>query len=132
MRDHLEHRFLDPTILNRSYGWCREAGEIVPAEDANLVTSRLAGQNEERPDEELHYIILDLDDIKVELIPSSTPGHHHLYIYHPVSKTELGQLVDLLEELQIIEPGIKRGFKERGILCLRKPGVRKVTNAIAE
>jgi len=110
-------------LLNQSYGWTRDAGVAAPEESANLVSSRMRAESPS--DDELHYILLDLDGIKAEIVPSSTPGNSHLYIYHAVTKEQLNRVVDVLTDIGLLQEGIRRGWRERGILCLRKPGVMK-------
>ena len=119
MFNELERRYMDDLTTDYA-GWVSGYGVSVPTlDEANLVTSAIEGE------EDAHYILLDLDDIGVELVESSTPGHHHLYIYHKVTLDQLTRLMTLLNEMGIIQDGIMRGLKERGRLCLRKPGVVK-------
>jgi hypothetical protein len=126
----LEYRYMKPEELSRGYPWVSGMGDSVPTYDeANLLTSRLRSQiGDTEAIGQMHYILLDLDDMDVELVESSS-GNHHLYIKHAITTSELDKLVAVLEEIGLIEPGIKRGWDERKALCLRKPGVKKGVEA---
>lgn len=140
MRNELEKRYMEPEELSRGYPWVTSMGRRVRTMDeANLITSRISKSLdwvEERaaankvagrdiaPPTQRHYILLDLDH-EAELIPTSTSGHFHLYIKHAVTSVQLDKFVEVCEEIGLIQPGIKKGWKERGALCLRKPGVIK-------
>lgn len=71
-----------------------------------------------------HLVMLDID-VPAALVPSSTPGNHHLYIDVKLSHEQYTKLVNVLEECGIIQPGIKMGFEARGGTTLRMPWVRK-------
>jgi hypothetical protein len=126
MKERLEKRFMEPNELagqgDNCY-WVTSMGiRVSRMEDANLLTSRIEATID--TEEEKHFIIMDVDH-EAELIPSSTPGHYHLYIYHEVTKEQLDKFVAVAREIGLIQQGIVRGYKERGVLCLRKPGVVK-------
>lgn len=73
-----------------------------------------------------HQVILDIDH-PAWLVPSSTPGHHHLYIEVPGGIEHEGYmaLVALLGHLRVIEPGYAMASIRRGHTDLRPPWVRK-------
>jgi hypothetical protein len=74
----------------------------------------------------VHMPVIDFD-VPARLVPSSTPGHSHLYIDVPMS---FDQMVAVLEAL-LHDPGIPEGYvkatKARGLV--RKPGVKKAVAA---
>lgn len=71
-----------------------------------------------------HRPVLDID-LPAQLIPSSTPGHFHLYIDKPMSWATYVCLLRALEEAGIIEPGYTRASERRGYSAVRMPWVRK-------
>lgn len=89
--------------------------------DANTVSSELhVGR---------HLILLDLDGpTQVELYPSSSPGHQHLYLQPAAGTipTELFmELLDVLARCGVIESSYARLARERGAAFLRLPWITK-------
>jgi hypothetical protein len=71
-----------------------------------------------------HMPVLDLD-MDVMLLPSSTPGHHHLYIYKPMPWPEYSLLMNILAHVGILQPGYVRASHTRIESFLRTPWTRK-------
>lgn len=84
--------------------------------DANLILSEVA------PD--THTVMLDLD-IEAQLIPSTTPGHSHLYIDRQLSWEQYKTLLTALAEAGIISNGYKEASFAKGATALRVPWVKK-------
>lgn len=115
---------------------------VADANDADVVSSLLregrpvyVGPNgldramrDEEPDyvERLHQVVLDID-IPAELVPSSTPGHAHLYIDVPggVQEETYFRLLDALADAGVIERNYAEVSKKRGHTDLRLPWVQK-------
>ena len=75
--------------------------------------------------QEHHTPLLDID-IPVELIESSTPGHHHLgFPEIKLSWTKYVNLLKALKDAGIIEPGYYGASIERGFTAVRTPDNRK-------
>lgn len=93
--------------------------DMVPAplSEANLVCS-------DRRADDLHIPILDLD-MNAMLLPSSTPGHHHLYIDKPMTWENYQKLLDVLAEVGILEPGYVGVSKRRKRTQVRTPWTKK-------
>ena len=72
----------------------------------------------------LHRPVLDID-IPAALIPSSTPGHSHLYIDKPMTRTQYENLLWALVEAGIIEGGYANASSARGYTSVRLPWVKK-------
>ena len=72
----------------------------------------------------LHRPVLDID-IPAALIPSSTPGHAHLYIDKPMTLTQYENLLWALVEAGIIEGGYANASSARGYTSVRLPWVKK-------
>ena len=59
------------------------------------------------------------------VIPSSTPGHGHLYVDKAMPWNTYQTLLNKLVELDVLEPGYVGASEERGWTCVRLPWVRK-------
>jgi hypothetical protein len=89
--------------------------------DANVVTSRYVGFDGEGPD---HKVVIDLD-MDAALIPSTTPGHHHLMINKTLSWEDYSFLLKALETVGIIEKGYYKASIIRGATVIRTPWTKK-------
>lgn len=107
--------------LNSSSGEGRKLDEMTPAplSESNVVCSDMAA-----PHDSSHRPILDLD-MDAMLIPSSTPGHHHLYIDKPMSWEDYCKLLDVMAEVGILEPGYVSVAKKRKRTQVRTPWTKK-------
>lgn len=90
----------------------------VPLEEANLITSRVEG------DPDTHKLILDID-FPVKVIPSSTPGHFHLYLDKEIDTFALENILYVLASARIIEPGYAQSSMQRGYTAVRLPWIKK-------
>jgi hypothetical protein len=72
-----------------------------------------------------HMVMFDLD-VPIEVIPSSTPGHSHVYFPETnVSESALFALFEHMVNCGIVEPGYLGASRARGFAALRLPWVRK-------
>lgn len=85
--------------------------------DAHIVLS-------EDPAAGLHRPVLDID-FPAALIPSSTPGHFHLYLDKPMGLATYEELLVALAAAGIIEDGYANVSLARGYTSARLPWVRK-------
>ena len=84
---------------------------------ANLISSKVKGKKAHKP-------IFDLDS-PAALIPSSTPGHFHLYLDKELSEEQMGMLVNTLWQVGLIAEGnLNQWDRFRGQF-LRLPWVKK-------
>lgn len=88
-----------------------------PLPGARIVSSQIG-------DSELHTIMLDVD-LPVKAIESSTSGHHHLYIEHPLPWRKYKKLLKALAAAGVIEQGYYKMSVRRKHTALRLPGVKK-------
>jgi hypothetical protein len=65
------------------------------------------------------------------LIPSSTPGHHHLILDTDLPRDKYMRLLKLMADCGLIEPGYARAAARRGWSAIRPPWIRKQTNTPA-
>jgi hypothetical protein len=75
-----------------------------------------------------HMPAIDLD-IPHSYLPSSTPGHGHLFIDMPMSWEQYELLLTVLHSVGIIEDGFFRLSLQRKASFLRKPGTYKELEA---
>lgn len=93
--------------------------ETADLDKACVATSLVRSLGEPR-----HMLMLDIDS-EAFLIPSSTPGHNHLYVDARMTTDQLETLLDALTAAGIIEPGYANASKSRGYTSLRLPWVKK-------
>lgn len=100
-----------------------------PLHEANSVSSRLGftGLSFPRvvdPSPAMHNLVLDIDHDAV-LIPTTTPGHHHLIINAPMVWDRYRAVLDSLLLAGIIEEGYHRATVNRGASWIRTPWTPK-------
>ena len=90
----------------------------VPAdpEHANLIGSLT--------DKGKHMPVIDID-YPAELIPSSTPGHFHLYLNKACTWDQYKDVLRAMANAGLIQQGYLNWSLERGQSFLRRPGVKK-------
>jgi hypothetical protein len=88
---------------------------------ANLISSKMKGSSK-------HKVILDLD-FEAALLPSSTPGHHHLYLNKELTHDQMEQLLFTLHDVGIIAGGNMNQWMKFKAQFLRLPWIRKSENA---
>lgn len=89
----------------------------VEAGAANVITSLITGSD-------LHKPVIDLD-LAAKLVPSSTPGHFHLFIDREMPWETYVELLEALVKAGLVEPGYVDASRERGYTAVRLPWVRK-------
>jgi hypothetical protein len=92
--------------------------EVCPLDEANILTSEAQG----RPG--IHKFMIDVD-LPVVLVPSTTPGHAHLYIDVDIEWPRYVELLRALALAGVIEMGYARASIHRGYTSLRPPWVPK-------
>lgn len=86
--------------------------------DADIITSEVVGSTD------LHAPVLDLD-FPVAVVPSTTPGHYHLYLDWTLSKENYFKLLDTLADVGLIESGYVEASRARGYSAVRLPWITK-------
>jgi hypothetical protein len=84
---------------------------------ANLVSSRIG-------DSKYHSPVLDID-MPCRLLPSSSPGHHHLYVDHPMEWDTYRLLLQSMAQAGLLEWGFVAASVEQGYSTVRAPWVKK-------
>ncbi|MDR6868746.1 hypothetical protein J2Y69_003370 [Microbacterium resistens] len=109
-----------------SEDWQRDV--VTDPADATVITSKIADQDPALlgTPEELHKVILDID-LPAQLIPSTTPGHFHLYIDKEVPWRRLETLLYALADAGVIEKGYEGASVARGHTAARLPWVKKAS-----
>lgn len=76
----------------------------------------------------VHALLIDLD-IPAWLVPSSTPGHSHLYVDVAIQQEAYFRLLAALAECGVIQHGYAASSIARGGTALRLPWVKKPTES---
>jgi len=84
--------------------------------DANLLSSLCV--------DGLHRPVIDLD-IPCRYVPSTTPGHGHLYIDQPMSQEQFQGILDAMAVAGVVQEGYRKYSKQRGMALVRPPWIRK-------
>lgn len=93
------------------------------AADSDIVSSEIVRSGEIMGDP-VHAPCIDID-VPMTFVPSSTPGHGHLYIDVPMTWENYERLLTVMAEVGIVEEGYLRASKTRKATHLRLPWVRK-------
>ncbi len=94
----------------------------VDEEDVLMITKD--GRMVSTAEEKFHAPVLDLD-FPAMLIPSTTPGHFHLYLDTYIPHDKYMDLLDALAEARIIESGYSAASQKNGFTAVRAPWVKK-------
>jgi hypothetical protein len=113
-----DHVLYEAVLGNEGYEDGYPRGEVFSLDLANLVSSEL------KDERGTHTVALDLD-IPARLVPSSTPGHSHLFIDIELDWPKYERLLKALAEAGIIESGYVAVSIERQATHLRLPWIRK-------
>lgn len=79
-------------------------------------------------DDGYHMPALDID-LPCKLVPSTTKGHFHLYIDHPMSFVAYKKLVQAFIDAGIVEPNIMKYMEMNGMTTLRPKHIKKPKRA---
>lgn len=90
-------------------------------DDANVITSL---DDNVFSSSRMHRPVLDID-FPAQLIPSSTPGHFHLYIEKAMTWPQYQVLLKALAEVGIIQNGYAQASIRRGFTAVRLPWIKK-------
>jgi hypothetical protein len=101
-----------------------EVRTVVEDLDAAMVLTSTMDHTPPYVSEPLHRPVLDID-LPVTLLPSTTPGHHHLLIDHPLTWSRYLDLLDALAYAGIVERGYVKAARARGHTAVRVPWLRK-------
>lgn len=102
----------------------REAPPAVPANSMDL------GALTHQP-ETFHRPVLDLD-FPAAIVPSSTPGHGHLYLDKVLTWSQYVKLMEVMAEVGILEPGYVSASIAREFTSVRLPWVKKPATPATE
>lgn len=95
-----------------SKGYCPCPLESAPAETADLVCSDVG--------DGMHMPLIDFD-LPVQLVPSGTPGHFHLYIDKAIEWEDYKAILRSMAEAGIVQWGFFEATVERGFGSVRHP-----------
>ena len=72
----------------------------------------------------MHKPVLDID-MPVAVLPSSTPGHYHLFIDKELTWDSYVQLLSVMSAIGILEDGFVSASLARGHTAVRLPWIKK-------
>jgi hypothetical protein len=98
--------------------------DFTPLHESNSIGSRVISSDRYIGHYVAHKPVLDLD-MDVLVLPSSTPGHHHLYIDRAMPWNEYSLLLNVLAHVGILQDGYVRASHHRSESFLRTPWTRK-------
>lgn len=75
----------------------------------------------------VHKPVLDIDIPGSALIPSSTPGHFHLYLNRELTWANYAKLLTVLGEVGLLQKGYVDASLNRGYSAVRLPWITKDT-----
>lgn len=107
-----------PTMVSYQHDEYEARYATMNVADADVVSSEVYGE----PD--THVVALDID-VPARLVPSSTPGHHHLHIDVKCSWEDYAEFLRAAEKIGIIEPGYLGASLARKGTHLRLPWIVK-------
>lgn len=112
-----EHVFYKDIDLGNGYTYRNDRVVSGPME-AQLVSSEIEGSPG------WHSIMLDID-LPAALIETSTPGHYHLYIDHPIRWNDYLAFLYMCSKIGIIEKKFLKMSKKMQATHLRVPWLEK-------
>lgn len=95
-----------------------EEPPVASTDDATVITSEVEGEPG------MHRVVLDID-MPGCMVPSTTPGHHHLYVDKKLSWEDYRRLIWVLADLGLVEEGYASSSDARGYTAVRLPWVAK-------
>lgn len=110
-------------------GFGEPVESVTDIDAANVITSKVAhlvnlfGQR--------HKVMVDVD-MPCKVVPSTTPGHFHLYIDREMSWHDYKLLLGTFERVGIISTGYHDASILRGFTTLRLPWIKKKSPADTE
>lgn len=105
------------------YDPSKEGRESSPIGESNVTTSMIAdaeGRSTGR-----HTVVLDID-VPAVLVPSSTPGHSHLFVDVEMGWETYKKLLGALADAGVVQPGYAAASWSREHTSVRLPWIRKV------
>jgi len=91
------------------------------SDKTNVITSAI---NDPFFVEPMHNVVIDLD-LPAALLPSSTPGHFHLFIDKPMTWPVYATLLEALSAAGLVEHGYVSASLTRQHTAVRLPWIRK-------
>jgi hypothetical protein len=89
--------------------------------EANLICSEVKG---DFWGSDTHFPVIDID-LPCRLIPSSTPGHFHLYIDSPIDGEKYRNMLDAMAEAGVVQEFYAKAAHLRGATFVRPTWVKK-------
>lgn len=127
-RPPLEGQWMLKNVEFNSYGDLHDFDWVSDPDEAQAITSIVRDEDYSAPlygfYESKHRLLIDVD-FPVKAIPSSTPGHTHLYIDKEVDWEQVENVLQALAAAGIVEQGYADACQDQGFTTLRLPWVKK-------
>lgn len=119
-------------IMWKGIDWACSSEDEAMANDQRSATYNVDNaqviSSQQRPHhsfgQDIHRPMLDFD-FPVALVPSSTPGHSHLYMDRQLTWEQYEKLLTVMAEIGLLEAGYVEASKRRRCTFLRLPWVKK-------
>lgn len=111
-------------IVTRWRGDSNDRGEVTDAMFTDNTGAADIVTSQSKADPDIHSVVLDID-MEAELVPSSTPGHYHLYIDHAMTWDQYTRIIAAMTDAGIVQPGYYAASVARGFTAVRLPWIRK-------
>lgn len=98
-------------------------------DDANVITSLRT--DDPLSFDDTHALVIDIDHASW-LMPSTTPGHYHLYVDVSIEDQKLWPMLQAMADAGVVEQGYVSASKERGFTSVRLPWVEKVKGKVPD
>lgn len=105
--------------------------EVTDLNEADIVTSMVRHTDDYKrlTPRQMHTFVVDLD-MPATLVPSSTPGHSHLYIDCYMQWEKYVAVLEAMADAGILERGYVGASKARGFTAVRLPWVRRTDKPV--
>jgi hypothetical protein len=114
----------DDSMNPRAFVRLEESERTFDLEQANVISSQWHTDPWNNEDNDIHKVFLDLD-CEHWYVPSSTPGHGHLYINVNMRRKDLDWLMGQLYRFGIVSSGWKGQLENRQANTFRLPWIKK-------
>ena len=119
----LEHGHVASSIVRNQKSPVLRKVEPPDAETSRLVVNE-HGERMEVVSVQKHAVVMDLDH-EAFLIPSSTPGHYHLYVDLGVPEDDWFDFLDAAAKINLVSAGYAEVSRKRGHSDVRLPWISK-------
>lgn len=119
-----KHRTVRTDLLSYDQAFDSRPAESVKERDATVDEANIITSIDGESFGMYHRPVIDID-FESALVPSSTPGHYHLYIDKLIPSQDYFDLLDALAKVELVQPAVAKYARERGYSAVRLPWISK-------